>query len=182
MRTLSRWFMPNEAVNGDMHGLFPSSAPPWRQPATAQPRSSGRTSGTPSRGCRADTPGASSASGRCSGSGKRAGAAVSGSAGAQRGGPTLHMPQHTVHSSLDTVTLLAWHSMPAALLAHRIVGAGGRGPRATARARRTGVHQMVAADGAVVDDNVPRPQRDGGPLPPSASMPRSAVWPGHRPS
>ena len=76
--------------------------------------STAHTSGTPNPGCPADTPASSSASARCSGSGRRATFDLSASLTHPRfryRALTLQIPQATVHSSLVAEAWLAWQSM-----------------------------------------------------------------------
>lgn len=74
---------------------------------------------------------------------------------------TLQMPQATVHSSLVADAWLAWHSIPAMMTFGQYARSLAPEPREVAR---TEIHNMVAADRAIVDDDVPCPQSDGIPL------------------
>lgn len=67
---------------------------------------------------------------------------------------TLQIPQATVHSSVVDEPWFAWHSMPFEV-------SWGRGGL---RDARTQVHDVVSANGTVIDDNVPGPKGNSVPL------------------
>lgn len=72
---------------------------------------------------------------------------------------TLQIPQATVHSSLVAEAWFAWHSMPKELRVSE---------RRTFCYRSgvvlTEIHDVIPANGTVVDHNVPCPERDSIPL------------------
>ena len=70
-----------------------------------------------------------------------------------KGVQTLQMPHATVHSSVVDEPWFAWHSMPVVVIV-RLAYLSERHHQCW---RRTQVHNMVPADGAVIDDNIPSP-------------------------
>lgn len=138
---------------------------PYSNPAIFAHAFTGRTSGTPSPYCRGDKLDGFSATARCSESGthardrKKVGVSVGCRVSVRKSKLTLQIPQATVHSSVVDEPWLAWHSIPSN---HQTLDfglhEGKTGPR------RTEIHDVITADCAVVDDNIPRPQSDRVPL------------------
>ncbi len=73
---------------------------------------------------------------------------------------TLQIPQATVHSSDVAEAWLAWHSIPAKSISKTVHIAM---PKTTG-IWLTEIHDVVAADGAVIHDNVPSPEGHRVPL------------------
>ena len=110
-----------------------------------------RTSATPTHGCPMGRHFLSSTNERCSGSGTRAeiGSSLEVDCRLRHEIRTLQIPHAALHSSLVADTWFAWQSIPA-LWEGRVMGHTKR----KRRRQRTKIHDMISADGAVINDDV----------------------------
>lgn len=83
--------------------------------------------------------------------------------GSELGIRTLQIPQATVHSSLVDEPWLAWHSMPVVVIM-LVLMLLHRRRWFLQCCRRTQVHDVVSANGAVINDDIPSPEGNGIPL------------------